>query len=975
MPGDRPIEKRSQDRLGRAVYASKMAAEIRRLNASQGMVIGLFGPWGAGKTSVLNMIAEALAEEPAWITVRFEPWLFSGAGELLSLFFADLARQLKLRQDSGLSKVAGSLEAYGEMLDSLGWVPIAGTWASRVGKLGKLIGRPVNQRREKARELPAQRETLIRELSERETPIVVILDDIDRLQPSEIHDILRLVRLTGQFPQVVYVLAMDRARVEKVLSEPGFEGRDYLEKIIEVAHDLPAVSVHALYGLLGEELDTIVSSDPRPVDTKRWSTVFYKGIAPLFANLRDVHRYLAVLPATLATIGGEVAFTDVLALEALRVLQPDAHAMMATCAWALANGSPDPTQRIIDAAEPRAHEAVAQLCRLLFPAVEQHLLHGRHYDARAKASWRRDGRVADITVFGFYLARVLDPWTVPATDFEQILAALGDPQVLWEKLTGVSPAALADVLERLEAYEHDYPLDAVEPAASVLMRLYLRVRRTQDPFDTGGDLQIDRVLRLLLRRIDDREELAGIVERLTASPGCLYGLMQMTLIVSREPETGDLLISGERADQQVAAMWLTIRHADAQTLLSDHSPLRLLHQALRDDLADRGSLDEQLEESPALTAALLRDAVDVLEASELGTAASNRQPILQWEALLRVFDGPDRLRDRIEALRSSGEPTLSNPATVQALDLVERSLRSAPRRQWAEPVARSESALFRPHDLPGPTAATPPGGRAGEADPELVLRAVCLYSVNAERAERTNLLDAEVHGQLLYRLEISPATVALNAFCTSHDLPTEDDLAWAMEPSLNVAHAAARARFTRLDSPVHLAARGAIHAPGLRAPHVAVITDISIGRTSAATGQASEASAAPMFSLRETRDLLSAALATSASFGQSQLPGIFDDYTLPYAGTELHVASRRGGAASLTDLIDLRPLGTPSKGSPPGEGSYATKRADPLDTAEARDDLVNRALRYMAGPVWTYASAEQRLLDLLNPEPDIWVYE
>jgi hypothetical protein len=102
------------------------------------------------------------------------------------------------------------------------------------------------------------------------------------------------------------------------------------------------------------------------------------------------------------------------------------------------------------------------------------------------------------------------------------------------------------------------------------------------------------------------------------------------------------------------------------------------------------------------------------------------------------------------------------------------------------------------------------------------------------------------------------------------------------------------------------------------------------------------------------------------------LPAIYDDNTLPHTGTELHLEARQGGQLSLADVIDVRPLGTPSNGSPPTEGSYAARGADRLDTGEARDDTANRALRYMAGPVWTYAAADQILLDLLYPQPDSW---
>ena len=69
-------------------------------------------------------------------------------------------------------------------------------------------------------------------LSKLDNPIAVVIDDIDRLPTAEIRDTFKLVRLTGSFPNLVYILAFDRARVERALTEDGIPGRDYLEKIL-----------------------------------------------------------------------------------------------------------------------------------------------------------------------------------------------------------------------------------------------------------------------------------------------------------------------------------------------------------------------------------------------------------------------------------------------------------------------------------------------------------------------------------------------------------------------------------------------------------------------------------------------------------------------------------------------------------------------------------------------------------------------
>jgi len=127
VPGDNPITSRKEDQLGRAGFATSIAAAVRSLDASRGLVVAVLGPWGVGKTSVLNMVVEALKEPPALETVEFNPWLFSGTEQLVASFFGELASQLRVKP-SKREKVADLLAGYGDALASLKAIPVVGQW-------------------------------------------------------------------------------------------------------------------------------------------------------------------------------------------------------------------------------------------------------------------------------------------------------------------------------------------------------------------------------------------------------------------------------------------------------------------------------------------------------------------------------------------------------------------------------------------------------------------------------------------------------------------------------------------------------------------------------------------------------------------------------------------------------------------------------------------------------------------------------
>ena len=156
------------------------------------------------------------------------------------------------------------------------------------------------------------------------------MDDIDRLARNEIREVFKLVRLIARFPNIIYVLAFDRLMVEKALREPGISGRDYLEKILQLVVDLPAVSPDILQRQLLQAIDEALAGidDPGPFYADAWPDIFMEVIRPLVRNMRDVRRFATTIRGTVRSLNGQIALTDVLALEAIRLFLPDVFAQL-----------------------------------------------------------------------------------------------------------------------------------------------------------------------------------------------------------------------------------------------------------------------------------------------------------------------------------------------------------------------------------------------------------------------------------------------------------------------------------------------------------------------------------------------------------------------------------------------------------------------------------------------------------------------
>lgn len=168
--GDAPIAALSEDRLGRRSFAEALAAEVMAAPAARGYVMGLTGPWGSGKTSILNMTADAIGDGA--IVVQFNPWMFSGTEALVSSFFEEIGRQLDKR-DSKLKGVADKMATYARLLSPLASLVGAGAAVTTATNLlDKAAARP---------SVFDQRQELRSMLEKLDKRLVVIVDDVDRL--------------------------------------------------------------------------------------------------------------------------------------------------------------------------------------------------------------------------------------------------------------------------------------------------------------------------------------------------------------------------------------------------------------------------------------------------------------------------------------------------------------------------------------------------------------------------------------------------------------------------------------------------------------------------------------------------------------------------------------------------------------------------------------------------------------------------
>lgn len=325
---DRPISGAAEDDFERSGYATRAADLIvASRSPGQSTVFGMIGPWGSGKTSLIEMIVERLREHHGeWQVARFTPWSSGDVNGLLSEFYASLTAALPRDHRRAVRKSLSVLLQIAAPAATL--VPLAGTTAAgAIDATGRALARSVPW--DEAFQKAAVR------LQAANVPLLVIADDVDRLQADELAALLKVVRLLGRFPGVQYLLAYDEQTLGQTLSaswgveDDGRTAGQFMEKIVQYPLTVPPLLDHQLLERLDKGIDQTMRQAGREVKDFRRLSNLTDLLPALLSTPRAVDRFLAQLRHHVVLIdAGEINDEDVILLELVRTSFPRLHAAL-----------------------------------------------------------------------------------------------------------------------------------------------------------------------------------------------------------------------------------------------------------------------------------------------------------------------------------------------------------------------------------------------------------------------------------------------------------------------------------------------------------------------------------------------------------------------------------------------------------------------------------------------------------------------
>jgi len=263
------------------------------------------------------------------VVYRFEPWLVSGNRELLSVFFEGLLGELDA---SGLDSKK-LREALQDFATAVGLVALPVTlvdpvWGSVLRAASLLTNRAAARRTEGPAAVSSpfgsHRERLVKELEGFGRRIVVTVDDLDRLDPEALLEVLRMLHALSSLPYFVFLVAADDESVADALeTRLGPASRNYLDKLVNVPYALPRYAGWELREMFFEMLRDVTQRDP---ERARFEHFWELGYSRMFSSPRDLKR---IASCVRLKWHGEVEehgdALDLALLEGLRVLDPAFH--------------------------------------------------------------------------------------------------------------------------------------------------------------------------------------------------------------------------------------------------------------------------------------------------------------------------------------------------------------------------------------------------------------------------------------------------------------------------------------------------------------------------------------------------------------------------------------------------------------------------------------------------------------------------
>jgi hypothetical protein len=557
---DHPIIEGKEDLLNRAPFAERVADVLASVSDGDNLVVGIHGPWGDGKTSVLNMIRKRLSESPSVVFRDFNPWRLSSEEKIIRRFIIMLASALGqsletkaekrwkiFKKAKPLGELAQKIPGYGDL------VSVVMKGLEKLEKSGDDI---------ELEELRNRLETVLKGASKK---VIILIDDIDRLDSDEIHILFKLIKACTNLPNVSYLLAFDEIAVANTLNKrysgptENEAGRAFLEKIIQIPLKLPYAQPSDVRLMCLQDVQNVLNETNTALtsnEVTKFLTYFDRSCLHKLKNPRAGKRYVNLLRFSLPMLKGEVNTVDLLLIEAIRSFFPEVYDIIKEN-QALFHGVEGGRsgvseslaikclKKYMDSQTESDQERLQAILAELFPRLAPGYLRGGIRSGEWLTSYAKEKRICSPEYCPRYFSYTIPRFDVADSLIDEIISSAGngeDQTVSTLIETCMEPSRARKFISKLRLIEEDVDSGCVELiAVAITSRAFLLPNTNGFMNFDSPPMQAGILISHLIQRLEDMDERYLLAEKLINVANPLWFAMELLrwLNVTDDPDDPD----------------------------------------------------------------------------------------------------------------------------------------------------------------------------------------------------------------------------------------------------------------------------------------------------------------------------------------------------------------------------------------------------------------------------------------------------
>jgi len=303
---DDPIFKIDDDRLGYLPIIKRLSGILVTEKHKKSFSVGLIGPWGNGKSSVINLLKDNVEnhkflkdfnnkEKP--VVVHFLPYLNHKEDDIINEFFIALSDKLSKYNGKLSNQIVNYSQKLTDLYQNHNILGLVDKHITRVSDTpAKVLYDDINER-----------------LIEIDKKIIVFVDDLDRLNNKEILQVLKLIRNTADFYNTVFVVAMDKQYVlGRLTDDSAILNSNFVDKFFQLEVFLPEIDQTILREYVAKVLSKSLSGFEPTFESKLTSA--FTDEDNLFddyvKNFRDAKRIINQIIYDYKNFGKEIDLRD-----------------------------------------------------------------------------------------------------------------------------------------------------------------------------------------------------------------------------------------------------------------------------------------------------------------------------------------------------------------------------------------------------------------------------------------------------------------------------------------------------------------------------------------------------------------------------------------------------------------------------------------------------------------------------------------